>query len=122
MAVPLLVLYPTVTGWPEAAERVTVKVAVPAASLTVMSLTDKLGVASSSVMVAVPLADALVVVPAVRVAVRVKFSLTSSSASLVMGVRTSTEVVPAAMVAVVALDQVVPPSVDTCRLVAVALP
>ncbi|KQW37417.1 hypothetical protein [Rhizobacter sp. Root404] len=98
------------------------KVAVPAASFTVMSLIDRLGVGSLSVMVAVPTAEALLVVPAVMVAVSVKFSAASSSASLVIGVRTSTLVVPAGMVTLVASTQVVPPSVETCRLPAPAVP
>ena len=98
------------------------KVIVPAASFTVTSSIDRLGVASSSVIVPVPAAPALVVVPAVFVAVRVKVSAASSSRSSVIGVRTSTPVVPAAMVALVASAHVVPPSVETWRLPAPAVP
>ena len=89
------------------------KVAVPAASFTVTLLIARLGVASSSVMVAVPSAPAFVVVPAVFVAVSVKVSAASSSASFVIGVRTCTLVVPAAIVALAAGVHVAPPSVET---------
>ena len=75
-----------------------------------------------SVMVPVPTAEALVVVPAVVVAVSVKVSLLSTSASGWIGVRTCTLVEPAAMVALVASAQVVPPSVETCKLPAPAVP
>ena len=73
-------------------------------------------------MVAVPDAGLLVAMPVLTAAVRVKFSTSSSSASSVIGVRTSTLVVPAAMVTVVASAQVVPPSVETCRLPAPVVP
>ena len=73
---------------------------------------------------AVPVALALEVpsAGAVVVALSVKVSPLSSSASATSGVRTSTLVLPAAKVAVVASVQVVPPSVETCRLPAPALP
>ena len=73
------------------------------------------GVLSSSVMVAVPVSLALVVVPEVTVAVRSKVSAASSMASSVSGVRTRMDVLPGVNVAVVVLDQVVPPSVETSR-------
>lgn len=88
-------------------DSVTVKVAVPAASLTVTSSMRKLGV-SSSTMVPVPLAAGLVVVPPVTVAFRVKVSLPSARLSLAIGVRTCTLVLPAGMVAAVALTQAPP--------------
>ena len=94
------------------------KVAVPAASLTVTSPITSDGVASSSVMVAGPVAAAFVVVPAVRVAVSVKVSLFSSSVSLTIGERTRTLVEPAAIVAVAPATQVVPPSVETSSVAA----
>ena len=55
--------------------------------------------------------------PAVRVAVRLKVSSISSSVSFVIGARTSTLVLPAAMVALLALTQLAPPSVETCSVV-----
>ena len=93
----------------------TVKVMVPAASLTATSSMVMDGVPSSSVMVAVPVSAALSVVPAVTVAVRSKVSAASSMASSVIGVRTRTDVAPGANVADVAAVQVVPPSVETSR-------
>ena len=113
MAVPFEVLKPTETGRPDAALSETVKVAVPAASLTVTSLITSDGTGSLSVIVAVPVAAALEVVPALRVAVSVKVSLVSFSVSLTIAERTSTLVEPAAMVAELPAAQVVPPSVDT---------
>ena len=98
------------------------KVIVPAASFTVTSLIASEGAASLSAIVPVPLAPALVVVPAVRVAVSVKVSAASSSRSFVIGVRTSTLVAPAAMVALAASAHVAPPSVETCRLPAPPVP
>ena len=96
---------------------------MPAASLTTPGpVSTKLGVPSLSVIVAVPVALALLVIPALVVAVRVKFSDGSLILSLIIGVRTSTLVVLAAIVAVVALFQVRPPSVDTSRLVGPAEP
>ena len=73
-------------------------------------------------MVAVPVALALLVVPLLVVAVSVKFSLASLILSFLIGVRTSTLVVLAAMVAVVAGVQVMPLSVDTSKLVGPAAP
>ena len=86
---PFAVAKFTLTAWPLGALSVTVNVAVPVASFTVMSLIASEGVGSLSVIVAVPIALALVVVPAVRVAVSVKVSAASSSASSVIGARTS---------------------------------
>ena len=119
---PSLVAYPTLTACPLGALRLTVKVAVPAASLTVTLLIERAGGGSLSAIVPVPIALAFVVVPTVRVAVRVKVSAGSSSASFTTGVRTSTLVVPAAMVALVASAQVAPPFVDTCRFPAPPVP
>ena len=87
-------------------------VAVPAASFTVTSLIEKTGVASSSVIVAVPVATALLVMPLLRVAGSVKSSTASSSRSFVIGVRTSTLTVPAAIVALVPAAHVRPASVE----------
>ena len=70
----------------------------------------------------VPTDEVLVVTPLVRVAVNVKFSLTSVKKSAVIGVLTNTYVEKAAMVAVVAFTQVTPLSVETCKLVAPAAP
>ena len=53
------------------------------------------------------------VTPAVTVAVRVNVSAASANVSDTMGARTSTDVLPAAMVAAAAGAQVVPPSVET---------
>jgi hypothetical protein len=92
---------------------VTVKLAVPAASSTVTSPMARVGVASSSVIVAVPVALALDVVPDVREAVNAKVSSGSSSVSPTIGARTSTLVAPAAIVAEVAAFHVAPPSVET---------
>ena len=89
------------------------KVIVPAASFTVTSPIAIAGARSSSVIVPVPSALAFVVVPAVTVAVSVKFSAFSSSASSVTGVRTSTLVLSGAIVAPVAGAHVSPPSVET---------
>ena len=91
------------------------KVAVPAASLIVTSSIENAGGASLSVIVAVPVAFAFVVVPAVTVALRVKFSSPSLTTSSVIGVRTSTLVLPAAIVAFAAGVHVAPPSIDTSR-------
>ena len=91
----------------------TVNVIVPAASFTVTLLIESAGVPSLSMIAAVPVALAFTVVPALTVAVSVKFSVASESTSFVIGVRTSTLVLPAAMVALPAATHVVPPSVDT---------
>ena len=91
------------------------KVIVPASSFTVTSSMLSVGAASLSVIVAVPAALAFVVVPDVRVAVSVKVSAASFSASFVIGVRTSTLVVSGAIVALVPAVQVAPPSVETSR-------
>jgi hypothetical protein len=56
------------------------------------------------------------------VAVSVNASLGSSIVSLTMRVRTSTLVPPAAIVALVALIQLLPPLVETCRFVAPPAP
>ena len=98
------------------------KVTVPAVSFTATLLMLRVGSASSSVMVARPLAEVLRVLPAVVVAVRMKVSTSSSSASFAKGVRTSAEVWPAGRARTVASRQVAPPSRDTCRLSAPAEP
>ena len=66
VAVPLAVAKFTFTANPAAVLSVTVKVAVPAASFTVTSLIESVGAPSLSAIVAVPIALAFVVVPAVR--------------------------------------------------------
>ena len=78
-------------------DRLTVKVMVPAPSLTVTSLMENWGAPSLSVMVAVPVAGA-VVAPETGVAVRVKVSLPSEITSSVVARRSCTEVAPAGMV------------------------
>ena len=98
------------------------KVAVPAASFTVTLLIARLGGGSLSAIVAVPTALAFVVVPAVRVAVSVKVSALSSSVSFTTGVRTSTLVLPAAIVALAASAQLTPPLVETWRFPAPPVP
>ena len=106
-------LYPTVTVWLLVPVIVTVKVAVPAASLTVTSLTASVGAASLSVIVIVPLADAFDVVPATAgVAVKLNVSLTSLIVSLLIGVRTNTLVAPTAIVTDGPSTQLNPPSID----------
>ena len=102
-------------GRPLARFRVTVKVAVPAASFTVTSLIDIVGGLSSSTIVAVPAAETFLVVPLLTVAVSVKFSADSFSVSSVIGVRTSRLVLPAAKVALDAELHVAPPSVETSK-------
>src|SRR5205807_6313904 len=114
--------YATVTGKPAAVFSVTVNVAVPAASFTVTLLIDSAGAPSLSPIVPVPVADAFVVTPAVTVAVSVKFSVASNSASSTIGVRASTDVPPAAIVADAASAHVAPPSVETCKLPAPLVP
>ena len=74
------------TVWPLAALSVTVKVAVPAASLTVTSLIASDGAASSSVIVSVPVEPATLTVTV---------SLTSSSASRTTGIEIVKLVTPA---------------------------
>ena len=101
----------TITGT-DAADNVTVKVAVPAASSTVTLSIERLGVASSSVLDAVPAAEGLALTPAVRVAVSGKVSAASSNAAAATGVLTSTLVAPATIVAVAPAFQLVPPSVE----------
>ena len=64
-------------------------------------------------MVPVPVAAGLLVIPALTVAVSVNVSVASFTTSSVIGVRTSTLVVPAAMVALVPATHVSPPSVET---------
>jgi hypothetical protein len=73
----------------------------------------KAGATSLSTIVAVPVALAFEVLPEARVAVSVKVSLPSKTVSSTRATRARTEVWPAAMVAVDALAQVVPPSVET---------
>ena len=70
----------------------------------------------------VPVAVGVRVVPAVVVAVSVKASEGSIALSLFSGVRTSSVVMFGAKVALVASSQVVPPSVETCRLLLPVLP
>ena len=70
-------------------------------SLTVGLLTLAVGVASLSVIVAVPLAVVFAVLPEVTVASRVKLSEGSSVESSVVGTLTVTPVCPAGMVTVV---------------------
>ena len=72
MAVPLLVLYVTVTGWPEIALKVTVNTAKPSPSLTATSLTTTFGGLSLSVIVPMP-----VIVPTVNGTVSFGSSFTS---------------------------------------------
>ena len=88
-------------------------VAVPAASFTVTSLIVNDGCGSLSAIVAIPAAFAFVVTPAVTVAVSVKVSVFSLIASSTIGVRTSTLVLPDAIVAFAAAVHVAPPSVET---------
>ena len=83
-------------------------------SATVGLDTVRVGASSSSVIVAVPSADAFEVVPALVVAVSVKVSSPSKMVSVLIGVRTRALVSPAAKVAVVASTQLVPSK--TCRL------
>jgi hypothetical protein len=102
---------------------VTVKVAVPAASLTVMSSMEKVGATSLSVMEAVPVApDELVTVPVMAPVERVKDSVDSLSESSVVEMRSCREVCPAAMVTgPETVLQEVPPSVETSSVVAAAV-
>ena len=84
------------TALAAALDRLTVKLMVPAPSLTVTSLMENWGAPSLSVMVAVPVA-AVVVAPETGVAVRVKVSLASDVPSSVVARRSCTEVDPAGM-------------------------
>ena len=70
-------------------------------SLTVGLLMLAVGVASLSVIVAVPVAVVLLVLPEVTVASKVKFSDGSSVESSIVGTLTVTLVCPAGMVTVV---------------------
>ena len=80
-------------------DRLTVKVMVPAPSLTLKSLIENCGAPSLSTMVDTAVAGAGVV-PLTGVAVRLKVSLLSEMASSVVAMRSCTEVAPAAMVTV----------------------
>ena len=70
-------------------------------SVTVGLLMLTVGVASLSLMVAVPIAAVLLVLPEVTVPFKVKVSADSSILSSVVGTLTVTEVCPAGMVTVV---------------------
>ena len=118
---PLAVANATDAGSPEAADRLTVKVAVPAASLTVTSSIENCGVGSLSVRVALPVALAARA-PLTGVAVNVKASVFSSIASSTVARRSSTLVRPAAMATLPAtVDQLAPPSVETSSVAAAAV-
>ena len=111
-AVPFAVAKSTVTGWPETGESVTVKVIVPAASLTVTSLIESDGGPSLSMMPATALAGAKAA-PLTGVALSVKDSVASWRASSVVGRRNCTLVVPAGIVTLPATGSQVVPSVET---------
>ncbi len=85
---PSAVVAVTVTVWPLAADRVTVNVAVPAASDTVTSPIDTVGAASLSVIVPTPTPSAInAFVGADR------FSVNDSGASSVVSSITATDTV-----------------------------
>ena len=88
------------TARPEAADRVTVKVLLTALSLAaVTSAMDKLGVASSSVMVSVPVASASEILALLALeSVRVTVSLASSRLSARTPTLKVAVVAPAAIV------------------------
>ena len=75
-----------------------------------------------STMVATPVGWVTLTLPLTTVAVSVKVSFGSRRVSSVMGVRTSTEVVPGGSVTLVASTQVTPLSSETCRLAGLVLP
>ena len=83
----------------EAVDRVAVKVAVPFSAPVVTSLIDRLGAASSSVIVRLPVASVILALVALE-SVRVAVSLASSRASARMGTVKVLEVSPAAKVKV----------------------
>ena len=88
------------TCWPDAADRVAVKVAFAAFSLDVVtSLIDRLGAASSSVIVRVPVASLIVALEALD-SVKVAVSLASSVLSANTGTVKVLLVSPAAKVSV----------------------
>ena len=91
------------------------KLIVPAASLRVASPIKSSGSPSSSVIVAVPVALAFVVVPEVRAAVSVKASDASFTASSISGVRARMLVAIGAKAALVPAIHVAPPSVEISR-------
>ena len=111
----------TVIGRPEAPDRRTVKVAVPAASLTVTSSIESSGAASLSTMLATPVEGAASA-PLTGVAVNVKVSVFSSIASSVVARRSCTLVLPGAIETLPdTVDQVAPLSVETSRVFAAAV-
>ena len=87
------------TAFEEAADKVTVKVALPTSSSTVTSLMDKLGVSSSSTMVNVPVASLMVALVGLD-NVMVAVSLFSSKVSTKMGTLILAVVLPARIVTV----------------------
>src|SRR5918997_623079 len=122
VAVPLASARATVMAPAAAFDRLTVNWAKAPFSDTLGLVTEMVGALSLSTMVPVPVAEGFAVVPVLVVAVSVKVSSASSIASLVIGVRTSTLVVPGAKVALVPSTQVVPPSTETWRLPAPSAP
>ena len=122
VAVPLVGLSVNTVLLADGLDKLTVKTSVlPSAPVGLEMF--KLGIPSSSTMVAIPAAVALLVVLGlVLLTLRVKVSSTSSMKSLLIGVRTKMLVLPTGIVAVVALAHVVPLSNETCKLLGVALP
>ena len=93
---PSAVAQATVTSWPETASRETVNCAA-SPSATVKSSMESAGAASSSVIVASPVASASVPLTGL-LSVIVKVSLGSSKASFAVGTEMNWLLVPAGMV------------------------
>ena len=80
MAVAFEVAYVTTTSWPDTSDNVTVKVALPAASVNVTSLIESVGGVSLSTIVKIPVASLMLALLALE-SVNVAVSFASSSVS-----------------------------------------